>query len=153
MNVSVASAPVPMRNSLILTGLTLRTRSAIEADCVAPWLVHEAMPTMSPLKLTVPEVTRNVALTLSPGATGPGIVSAPWATELHCAGRERPSLTFVAGAPLVLVNVTTVSWLEPGANVCRPGGPAGVKEGVTTVPAWAAPDESATFVPLASSNR
>src|SRR4051812_45507287 len=127
MNVSVGSAPVPMRNSLILIGLALRTRSAIDADCVAPlaWLVQDALPTRSPLKLACPEVTRNVALTLSPGATGPGMVSEPpWTTELHCAGTERLSFTFVAGAPLVFVNVTIVSWLDPGANVCRPGGPA-----------------------------
>src|SRR4051794_26191278 len=117
--VELAGELEPIRNSLILTGLTLRTRSAIDADWAAPLarFVHAAVPSRSPLKLAGPEVTVNVALTLSPGATGPGIVSAPpWTTERHCGpGRERLSLTFVAGAPLVFVNVTTVSSLDPGA--------------------------------------
>src|SRR4051794_23928151 len=134
MNVLVASVGVPMRNSLTLIGLVLRTRSAVEADCGAPWLVQDAVPIRSPLNAAGPEVTVNVRLTVSPGATGPGIVSAPWTAALHPAGAEMPSLTFVAGAPVEFVNVTIVSWLEPGANVCSPGGPPGVSDGVTTVP-------------------
>ena len=60
-----------MRNSLILTGLTFRTFSAVVSDCVLPSrFVHEALPTRSPLKAAGPEVTLKVALTLAPGATG-----------------------------------------------------------------------------------
>src|ERR1700754_3317398 len=92
----------PMRNSLILTGLVLRTFSAIDADCPSPQV---AFPTRSPLKLTGPEVTLNVALTLSPGAIGPAIVFG--ASALQPAGTETLRLTPVTGAPVVLVNVTT----------------------------------------------
>src|SRR5262245_23264192 len=97
MNVSDPSDAVPMRNSLIFTGLVLRARSAIAADWAAPFAVHVAVPLRSPLKLAGPEVTVNVRLTLSPGAIGPAMVSDPVA--LHPAGRFRPSFTFVAGAP------------------------------------------------------
>src|SRR3954454_11207014 len=154
MNVLVASVPLPMRNSLILTGLVLRTRSDVEADRVAPpWSVHEAVPAMSPLNTAGPEVTRNVRLTLSPGATGPAIVSEPpWTAALHWAGSEMPSLTVVARPPDVFVNVTIVSWLVPGANVCRPGGPFGVRSATATVPSRWLPDESTRVVPPASSN-
>src|SRR3954447_8306210 len=125
MNVSVVSLPVPMRNSLILTGAVLRTHSVIDADCGAPFAVHVAVPNRSPLKLAGPDVTLNVTLALSPGAIGPGIVSEPppSTAALQPAGSERPSFTLLAGAPLLLVKVTIVSWLVPGANVCRPGGP------------------------------
>src|SRR5262249_43854169 len=100
MNVLVASVVVPMRYSLILTGLVLRTRSAVDADCVAPFAVHVAVACMSPLKAAGPEVTANVRLTLSPGATGPAIVSEPLLTAaLQPAGRAKPSFTSVAGAP------------------------------------------------------
>src|SRR3954447_271023 len=151
---------LPMRNSLILIGSTLRTRSAIDADRVPPVdeLVHEALAIRSPLKAAAPEVTANVALTLSPGATGPGRVSdvsePPATTAVHCAsGRDRLSLTSVTGAPVVFVNVTMVSWVEPGANVWRPGGPAGAVEATRTVPLRPWPDESSTASPLVSSNR
>ena len=74
MNESVALVGEPelMRNSLILIGLTFRTFSAVVSDCLAPLvtLVHEALPTRSPLKGAGPEVTLKVALTLAPGATG-----------------------------------------------------------------------------------
>ena len=62
-----------MRNSLILTGLALRTLSAMISECFAPlvWFAHEALPTRSPLKAAGPDVTLKVALTLAPGATGP----------------------------------------------------------------------------------
>ena len=79
-------------NSLILTGLTFRTFSAVVSDCFAPLVgfVHEALPTRSPLKAAGPEVTLKVALTLAPGATGSAKVfdvsvvpettrSTPWA--------------------------------------------------------------------------
>ena len=61
-----------MRNSLILTGLTFRTFSAVVSDCFWPvdWFVQEALPIRSPLKAAGPEVTLKVALTLAPGATG-----------------------------------------------------------------------------------
>ncbi len=38
-------------------------------------VVHETLPTRSPLKAAGPEVTLNVALTLAPGATGSAIVT------------------------------------------------------------------------------
>src|ERR1035438_8343815 len=79
-------------NSLILTGLTLRTFSAMVSDCgpLRVGLVHETLPTRSPLKAAGPEVTLKVALTLAPGATGPAIVFdvsvLPGTTEVHCLG-------------------------------------------------------------------
>jgi hypothetical protein len=61
-----------MRNSLILTGLTFLTVSAMDSDCFSPlvWFVHEALATRSPLKASGPEVRLKVALTVAPGATG-----------------------------------------------------------------------------------
>src|SRR3954451_20575609 len=150
--VALLGALLPTRNSLILIGLMLRTFSAIAADCVAPLdgFVQDALPIRSPLKLAGPEVTLNVALTLSPGATGPGNVfdvsEPPATTEVHCAlGTPMLSFTSVTGLPVMFVNVTVVSWLEPGANVCRPGGPAAAAGAVRTVPARLWPDESSTF--------
>src|SRR3954467_15659671 len=114
--VPFAGELLPIRSSLILMALVLRTFSAIDADCPSP---HVALPIRSPLKLAGPEVTLNVALTLSPGATVPGNVfdvsEPPATTEVHCAlGTPMLSVTPVTGAPVVFVNVTTVSWLEPG---------------------------------------
>src|SRR5579863_7914984 len=116
MNEFVGFSGALMRNSLILTGLTFRTFSAVDSACVLPvvWLVHEALPARSPLKAAGPEVTLKVALTLAPGATGPAIVSdvlvVPETTEVHCLlGTERLNLTPVAGAPVVFVNVTVAS--------------------------------------------
>src|SRR3954453_963887 len=149
---------LPMRNSLILIGLTLRTLSAIDAARVSPDVSsHEALPMRSPLKLAGPAVTANVALTLCPGATGPGSVTdvseRPGTTEVHCAlGRPMLSFTPVTGAPVVFVNVTTVFWVVPGANVCSPGGPPGTDVASSTVPARPLPDESSTVSPFASSN-
>jgi len=62
---------------LIVIGLTLRTFSIAVSDCRAPpaALVHRALPTRSPLKAAVDEVTLKVALTLAPGATGSAIVA------------------------------------------------------------------------------
>src|SRR3954469_1667035 len=87
----VRALPVePIRNSLILIGLVLRTRSAIEYDWPAP---HVAVPTRSPLKLAGPAVTVNVALALSPGAIGPAIVSVPCTAVVQpAAGGARLSL-------------------------------------------------------------
>src|SRR4051794_13434090 len=147
MNELVPLPVEPIRNSLILIGLVLRTRSAIDADCPSP---HAAVPMMSPLNEAGPEVTLNVRLTLAPGATGSEIVSG--ASTVHPAGTLRPSLTPETGAPVVFVKVTMVFWLEPGANVCRPGGPAGTEEATATVPFLPLPEESTTLSPLASSN-
>src|SRR3954452_4202416 len=88
----------PMRNSLILIGLVLRTFSTIDADCASP---HVAVPMMSPLKAAAPEVTLNVLLTLAPGATVSVIVAG--ASDVHPAGSVRPSLTPDTGAPVVFV--------------------------------------------------
>jgi len=91
-SVALAGEPALMRNSLILTGLTFRTFSAVVSDCVTPLAAsfHEARPTRSPLKGAGPEVTLKVALTLAPGATGSEIVTdvlvEPLATEAHRAG-------------------------------------------------------------------
>src|ERR1700691_4312576 len=99
--------PSLTRNSLILTGLTFRTFSAVVSECVLPAVppevgfVHEALPTRSPLKAAGPEVTLKVALTTAPGATGPAIVFdvsvAPATKEVHCLGTEMLNLTPAAG--------------------------------------------------------
>jgi hypothetical protein len=108
---------------LILTGLTFRTFSVAVSDRVRPVvaLVHEAFPSMSPLKAARPEVTWKVALTLAPGATGPAnVFDVPpesATTEVHPAGSERLSLTSLAGSPVVLVNRTVVLCEEPGEKV------------------------------------
>src|SRR4051812_12863476 len=130
---------LPMRNSLILIGLVLRTRSAIDADRPSP---HAAWLTRSPLNAAGPEVTLNVALTLAPGATGAANVFG--ASVVQPAGAARLSFRPVTGAPVVFVNVTTVSWVEPGANVCRPDGPGMNAEEMEIVPLRLLPDESAT---------
>src|SRR5262245_50308121 len=110
MNESVAllDEPALMRNSLILMALTFRTFSAAASDCVWPFeLVHEALPTRSPLKAAGPEVTLNVALTDAPGATGSANVFDVSleleSTEVHPAGTVMLSLTRVTVAPVVLV--------------------------------------------------
>src|SRR6476660_277879 len=110
-SVGLAGEPALMRNSLILIGLTFRTFSAVVSDCFAPlvWFVHWALPTRSPLKAADPDVTLNVALTLAPGATGLENVAGVVATKVHCLGTEMLNWTPVAGAPVVLVNVTVVS--------------------------------------------
>src|SRR5690349_12901246 len=121
--VGLGGEPELVANSLILIGLTLRTFSTVLSDCVWPlaWLVHEAMATRSPLKIARPEVILNVALTFSPGATGPGNVLdvsvPPETTEVHPLGTEMLNLTAVAGAPELFLNATVVSCEEPGENV------------------------------------
>src|ERR1700724_282877 len=134
MNEFVGLAPALMRNSLILIGLTFRTFSAVVADCVLPAVppevvfVHDALPTMSPLKAAGPEVTLKVALTLAPGATGPAMVAdvlaPPVTNEGHCLGTEMLNWTPSARAPGVSVNVTVVSCEEPGEKVWSDGGVA-----------------------------
>ena len=95
-------------------------------------VLHEALPTRSPLNAAGPEVTLKVALTLAPGATGPlnvfDVPLPPETTEVHAPGTERLSVTPATGAPVVFVNVTVVSCDDPGENVCSPGGVA-VAEG------------------------
>src|ERR1017187_4835546 len=70
--VGLLGEPELMRNSLILTGIALRTFSTATSVCglkpAEP--VHVALPRRSPLKATGPEVTLKAALTLAPGATG-----------------------------------------------------------------------------------
>src|SRR5262245_61862259 len=119
---------VPMRNSLILIGLTFRTFSVVVSLCLPPFaeFVHAALPIRSPLTAADPEVTLKVALTLAPGATESNVreVSVvPWTKEVHClVGTEMLNLTPTAGAPVVLVNVTVEFCEERGANVWSPGG-------------------------------
>src|SRR4030042_6261839 len=124
--VELSGEPELTANSLILIGLTFRTFSAVVSDCLWPLVefVHEALPTRSPLEAAGPEVTLKVALTIAPGATDPAIVAGVLATAVHPAGTEMLNLTPVAGAPVVLVNVTVVSCEEPGENVWSPGGVA-----------------------------
>src|SRR4051794_8616811 len=91
-------------NSLILTGLTLRTFSTDVSVSFAPVVefVQEALATISPLKGAEPEVTLNVALMLAPGAMGPepSFVADDFAVQPF--GVERLNLTPVTGAPVVL---------------------------------------------------
>src|SRR5581483_1714800 len=130
MNESVALVLVPARISLIFTGLTFRTFSAVVSACRPPWpgLVHAALPIRSPLNGAGPEVTVNVALTLAPGATESNVFDVsvvPLMTEVHSlSGSDMLSFTPTAGDPVVLVNVTVESWEDPGANVWSPGGAA-----------------------------
>ncbi len=126
--VELSGEPELTANSLILIGLTLRTFSAVDSDrvCSVVELFHEALPTRSPLKALGPEVTLKVALTVAPGATGSGNVFdvsvVPETTAVQSGGAEMLNLTLVAGAPVVLVNVTVDSCDEPGEKVWSPGG-------------------------------
>src|SRR5258708_31469551 len=136
MNELVGLVLVPVRNSLILMGLTFRTFSMLVSLCLAAFArsVHAALATRSPLNAAGPEVTLNVALTLAPGATESNVFDlsvVPGMTEVHCLpGTEMFSFTLTAVEFVVLVNVTVDSWLEPGANVCSPGGAAVAEAGV-----------------------
>jgi len=72
-------------------------------------------------------VTLKVALTLAAGATGSAklfdVSAVPATTDLHPSpGAEILSVTFAAGAPVLLVNVTVTFCEDPGAKVCSPGG-------------------------------
>src|SRR5437868_3936466 len=107
MNESVALVPALMRNSLILTRLTLRTFSIADSVCIAPLAVQAALPTKSPLNGTGPDATRKVPLTVAPGTIGSANdLEAP---ALHPAGTEMLSCRPVTGAPVVFRNVTMVS--------------------------------------------
>src|SRR5450755_1021651 len=136
MNELAGLVLVPVRNSLILIGLTFRTFSVVVWLCLAPFAgsVHAALPIRSPSNAAGPEVTVNVALTLAPGATEANVFDpslVPGTTEVHCLpGTEMLSFTPTAVDPVVLVNVTVDSWLEPGANVCSPGGAVVAEAGV-----------------------
>src|SRR6476646_3451795 len=135
MNASVGLPLVRVRNSLILTGLTLRTFSVVVSDRLPPveGFVHEALPIRSPLRAAAPEVTRNVALTLAPGATESNVCDVsvvPGTNAVHCRGTVMLDLAPTARDPVVFVNVTVASWLEPGANVCSPGGAVVAEAGV-----------------------
>src|SRR5207302_937418 len=128
MNESVVFAELePMRNSLILIWLTLRAFMAAISECVVPLFVsvHEALPTRSPLKAIGPAVILKVALTLAPGATGSANVfdesRVPATTDVQfLSGKAMLNRTPVAGASVVLVNVTVVSCEDPGEKVCSP---------------------------------
>src|SRR6266480_4615436 len=135
MNALVGLVLVPTRNSLILIGLTLRTFSAVVADCLpaCPGFVHEALPIRSPLKGTGPEVTLKVALTLAPGATESNVCEVwvvPGTKEVHPLGTEMLSFTPTAVDPVVFVNVTVLFCEDRGANVWSPGGVAVAEAGV-----------------------
>src|SRR5690348_14454588 len=123
------------RNSFILTGLTLRTFSAVASDWRLPVFefAHETLPTRSPLKAEGPEVTLKVALTVEPAATGSAnffeISVVPETKEVHCFGTEMLNVTPVAGSPLMFVKVAEISCDDPGANVCSLGGLAVAEAG------------------------
>src|SRR6266496_3366773 len=128
MNALVGLALVPARNSLILTGLTLRTLSVVASDCLPPLArsVHEPVRIRSPLKAAGREVTLKVALTLAPGATESNVFDVsvvPGTKEVHCLlGTEMLNFTAAARDPVVFVNVTVESCEDPGVNVWSPGG-------------------------------
>src|SRR5450756_1318244 len=94
MNESVGLLLVPIRNSLILMGLMLRTFSVVVVDWRPPSVgrpplvgfVHATLPIRSPSNATGPEVTVKVALTLAPGATESNFFvrsEVPFTTEVH----------------------------------------------------------------------
>src|SRR5262249_55373023 len=123
MNALVGLSLVPVRNSLILIGLTLRAFSVVVSDCLAPVVgfAHEAVPTRSPLKGTGPEVTVKVALTVAPGATESNLFDVsvvPGMNEVQKMGTEMLNSTSAAADPVVFVSVTVASCDDPGANVC-----------------------------------
>src|SRR5690348_3634375 len=64
--VELAGAPAATANSLIFTGLTLRTLMAARSSWRVPAF---AAATRSPFQRSGPEVIANVAVTLDPGAT------------------------------------------------------------------------------------
>src|SRR5919204_4085739 len=116
MNALVGLPLVPVRNSLILIGLTFRTFSVVVTLCRGPFagFVHEALPIRSPLKAAGPEVTLKVVLTLAPGATEANVCDVsvvPGTKEVHCLlGTEMLSFAPTARAPVVFVNVTVEFW-------------------------------------------
>src|ERR1035437_4666141 len=129
MNASVVfSTELPAtRNSLILIELTLRTFSAIISNCDCTFeFDHEALPTISPLKASEPEVTMKVALTFTSDAIGSAnffeVSLELKTTEFHPFGTEMLKMTSFTGAPVVFVNVTVVFCEDCGENVWSPGG-------------------------------
>src|SRR3954470_24791983 len=122
MNEFVGSVLVPMRNSLILTGLVSRTRSVVVSRRQT-WffgLIHLTRPARSPSNGVRPAVTVNVALTRPPGATAGKVFErapVPATTARHRAGVDRLSRTPTAREPVVLVNVSVTFWLVPSAKV------------------------------------
>ncbi len=94
--------------------------SRIASRAVAAF-VHSALPVRKPAPVVAGEVTLKVALTLAPGAIGSVnvfVVSVlPETTEVHPVGAEMLNLMSVAGAPVVLVNVTVTSCVDLGVNV------------------------------------
>src|SRR5665213_1385019 len=117
-------------NSLILIGLMLRTFSAAVSDRIWPVaeFVHEALPTISPLKAADADVTLNIALTVAPGKTESEKVFevslVPETEEVHPEGTEILNEIPVAGTSEVFLNVTMVSCEAPSENVWSPGGVA-----------------------------
>src|SRR5690606_30075982 len=100
--------PSVVRNSLILTGLTLRTFSTAVSDPAPFPPIQLALATRSPLKGVGPDVILNVALTLWSRAIVVAnvleVLRLPSTSTVHCAsGRARLIVTSETGAPLVLV--------------------------------------------------
>src|SRR4030042_2249348 len=117
-----------MRNSLSLTGLTFLTFSTAVSDCVLlfPGIVQEALPTRSPLNASGPDVTKNVAFTISPGAIvlvnifeGSPVFKT---SDFHPLGTAMLSVRLLTGDPVVFVKVTVVFCKDCGENVWSPGG-------------------------------
>ena len=112
--VELSAEPSLTRNSLIFTGLTLRTFSTVVSDRFRPLpeSVHVALPIRSPLKNSDPEVTVNVALTLSPGATGAEnffeVSFVLKTTDFHPLGTVILRVTSLTEAPVEFVKVTVV---------------------------------------------
>src|SRR4051812_15713467 len=105
----------------MVTALTLRTFSTALSELTTPAaLLHRAVATRSPFHLPGPDVIVNVALTLSPGATGLND-ELMTAADFHVGGTAIFKSSPVTVAPVVLVNVTVVPCEDPGAKVCRPG--------------------------------
>ena len=92
------------------------------------FVVHETLPTRSPLKTAGPEVTVKVALTVAPGATGSAKVFdvsvEPETMAVHPFGTEMLNVTPGAGAPVVFLEVTVESCEDPGEKIWSPGGVA-----------------------------
>src|SRR5215471_10111920 len=100
--VEFAGAPEAIWNSLILTGLTLRTFRTAVSTRFAPFAsAHSAVPTTSPFHADFPEVTVKITLLVMPGAISPTAFCEPWATAVQPVGRSRPSSTPAGTGALV----------------------------------------------------
>src|SRR5690606_911293 len=97
-----------------------------DRDLLFPCAIHEAWPVRSPLYISDAEVTSKVALTRSPGAIVFVKViedsSESVSTVFQPFGAMMLRLRLLTGAPVVFVNETVVFRVDPGANVCSPGG-------------------------------